>query len=108
LDVAGIYCRKQHVDMLIEKGAIDNGNADHWAIQGGNIYNWTGRVDPSKKYLIHWAAYNDMPDVLMEFYRQGANLSDKDANDFTPIDLTVINKSYASFKVLVELGLRPK
>lgn len=94
--------------MLIEKGAIDNGNADHWAIQGGNIYNWTGHVDPSKKYLIHWAAYNDMPEVLMEFYKQGANLSDKDANDFTPIDLTVINKSYASFKVLLELGFRPK
>lgn len=38
---------------------------DNWAIQGGNIYNWSGRVDPTKKHLPHWAAYNDMPDVLM-------------------------------------------
>jgi len=44
----------------------------------------------------------------MEFYRQGANLSEKDANDFAPIDLAVINKSYGSFKVLTELGFRPK
>jgi hypothetical protein len=36
----------------------------------------------------------------MEFYRQGANLSEKDANDFAPIDLAVINKSYSSFKLL--------
>lgn len=65
LDVAGIYCRKDYIEMLLEKGAIDNGNIDHWAIQGGNIYNWTGHVDVNKKFLIHWAAYNDMPQVLM-------------------------------------------
>lgn len=106
--MAGIYCCKDYVDMLKEKGAIDNGNVDHWAIQGGNIYNWTGHVDVNKKFLIHWAAYNDMPTVLMEFYRQGANLSEKDANDFAPIDLAVINKSYNSLKVLAQLGLRPK
>lgn len=49
-----------------------------------------------------------MPDVLMEFYKQGASLGERDANDFAPIDLAVINKSYNSFKVLVELGFRPK
>lgn len=41
-----------------------------------------------------------MPEVLTEFYKQGANLNEKDGNDFTPIDLAVINKSYNSIKYL--------
>jgi hypothetical protein len=49
-----------------------------------------------------------MPDILIEFYKQGVNINDKDGNDLAPIDLAVINKSYKSFKVLAELGFRPK
>ena len=74
LDIAGTYCRKQYVDLLKQKGAIDRGNVDNWAIQSANIYNWTGRVDPTQTHLIHWAAYNDMPQALLEFYKQGANI----------------------------------
>jgi len=61
LDVAGMYCRKEYVELLRAKGAIDNGKVDCWAIQGANIDNWSGNVDPSKKVLIHWAAYNNLP-----------------------------------------------
>lgn len=64
LDVAGMYCKREYVDLLKEKGATDNGKVDTWAIQGANIANWSGKVDPSKKPLIHWAAYNDLPEVL--------------------------------------------
>lgn len=75
LDVAGLYCNKQYVQMIKNKGAADNGQVDHWAIQGGNLTNWSGQVDPKKKFLIHWAAYNDLPEVIAEFGRQGVNLS---------------------------------
>lgn len=47
--------------MLKAKGAIDNGNVDYWAIQGANPSNWSGKIYPDKKQLIHWAAYNDLP-----------------------------------------------
>lgn len=47
--------------MLRAKGAIDNGNVDYWAIQGANPANWSGKIYPDKKQLIHWAAYNDLP-----------------------------------------------
>ena len=67
LDVAGLYCRKEYVDLLREKGAIDNGKVDNWAIQGGNLENWSGQVNPDKPELIHWAAYNDLPEVLARF-----------------------------------------
>lgn len=49
------------MDLLREKGAIDDGKVDAWAIQGANIDNWSGKVDPEKKPLIHWAAYNNFP-----------------------------------------------
>lgn len=100
LDVAGMYCSKQVVDLLKAKGAIDAGNVDHWAIQSGNIANWSGKVYLQKMFLIHWAAYNDLPDVLMQYGRQGASLSEVDSNGYTPIDLAVLNKSYKSVKVL--------
>lgn len=44
----------------------------------------------------------------MEYGRQGANLSENDSNGFSPIDLTVLNKSYKSMKVLAEFGERPQ
>jgi hypothetical protein len=46
---------------LRQKGAIDNGKVDQWAIQGANIRNWSGNVDINKKALIHWASYNNLP-----------------------------------------------
>jgi ankyrin repeat protein len=69
---------------------------DCWAIQGANIANWSGKVDPTKKQLIHWAAYNDMPEVLKEFYKAGADVNQPDEKGNTPIDMAVINKSYSS------------
>lgn len=75
LDVAGIYCRPEYVELLLKKGAVDQGNIDQWAIQGGNMQNWTGNVNISQKHLIHWAAYNDMPTVLKEFHKNGANMN---------------------------------
>jgi hypothetical protein len=62
-----MYCRREYVDLLKAKGAIDDGRVDHWAIQGANIDNWSGNVDPSKKVLIHWAVYNNLPDVVSRF-----------------------------------------
>jgi hypothetical protein len=47
--------------LLKEKGALDNGKVDHWAIQGGNIANWSGNVDLNKKELSPWAAFNNLP-----------------------------------------------
>jgi len=52
---------------LKAKGAIDDGRVDNWAIQGANIANWSGQVDVSKKALIHWAAYNNLPKVLAKY-----------------------------------------
>ena len=69
LDVAGLYCPKEIINLLKEKGAVDNGNVDHWAIQGANLANWSGKVDLKKLFLIHWAAYNDLPEVLAEYHR---------------------------------------
>ena len=94
LDIAGMYCRREYIDMLREKGAEDDGKVDVWAIQGANIANWSGRVDPEKKTLIHWAAYNNFPQVLLEFYRAGADVNQTDEKGNTPIDMAVINKSY--------------
>ena len=108
LDVAGMHSSREVVDLLKEKGAIDTGNVDHWAIQGGNIANWSGKIYPEKKFLIHWAAYNDLPDVIAEYGRQGVNLSETDSNGFTPIDLAILNKSYKSMRVLAELGEQPQ
>ena len=34
------------MDLLREKGAVDDGKVDVWAIQGANIANWSGNVDP--------------------------------------------------------------
>lgn len=104
LDVAGLYCSKEYVDMLKAKGAIDNGNADYWAIQGANITNWSGKIYPNQKSLIHWAAYNDLPDVISEYAKEGVSVSEPDSNGLTPIDLTILNKSYNSMRVLTDLG----
>lgn len=46
LDVAGLYCSKDHIDLLKAKGAVDNGNVDYWAIQGANPSNWSGKIYP--------------------------------------------------------------
>ena len=108
LDVAGLYCPLDVIEMMKEKGAVDEGNVDHWAIQGANIGNWSGKVDENKKFLIHWAAYNDLPEVLLEYNRVGVNLAIPDTNGHTAMDLAVLNKSYNSFKVLADLGCRPK
>lgn len=62
------------MDFLREKGAIDDGKVDTWAIQGANIANWSGKVDPQRKALIHWAAYNNLPQVLKKFHDAGANV----------------------------------
>lgn len=35
-------------------------------------------------------------------------LSEQDSNGYSPIDLTIINKSYKSMRVLAELGERPQ
>jgi hypothetical protein len=90
--------------LIKSKGAIDSGNVDYWAIQGGNLANWSGKVYADKKPLIHWAAYNDMPDVIAEYAKQGISISDPDSNGLTPVDLTVLNKSYNSLRVLTDLG----
>lgn len=49
LDAAGLYCSREHVEMLKAKGAIDDGNVDFWAIQGGVPTNWSGKILPNKK-----------------------------------------------------------
>ena len=108
LDIAGMYCRKEYVQLLKQKGAIDNGKVDHWAIQGGNIANWSGKVDVNKKELIPWAAYNNFPEVLKKYAEAGAFMNEVDANGNTPIDLAVINKCYESVEALAKLGLKPK
>ena len=48
---------------------------DVWAIQGANIANWSGNVDITKKQLIHWAAYNNLPQVLKKYHEEGANVN---------------------------------
>lgn len=58
--------------------------------------------------LIHWAAYNDLPEVLAEYARQGSNMNEVDTNGNTPVEIAVNNKSYRSAKVLAELGCQPK
>jgi ankyrin repeat protein len=96
LDVAGMYCKKEYIDLLRAKGAVDDGKVDNWAIQGANIANWSGNVDPTKKALIHWAAYNNLPEVLAKYAELGADVNESDHNGNTPIDLAVLNKSYES------------
>lgn len=49
-----------------------------------------------------------MPEVIAEYAKQGVSISEPDSNGYTPIDLTVLNKCYSSFRVLVDLGERPK
>lgn len=46
--------------------------------------------------------------MISEFAKQGVSVSEQDSNGFTPIDLTILNKSYNSLRVLAELGERPK
>ena len=94
LDIAGMYCRRQYVDLLRQKGAQDDGKVDVWAIQGANIANWSGNVDINKKQLIHWAAYNNLPQVLKKYHDEGANVNEPDEKGNTPIDMAVVNKSY--------------
>ena len=94
LDIAGMYCRRQYVDLLRQKGAQDDGKVDVWAIQGANIANWSGNVDINKKQLIHWAAYNNLPQVLKKYHEEGANVNEPDEKGNTPIDMAVVNKSY--------------
>lgn len=89
-----MYCKREYIELLKEKGAIDNGKVDHWAIQGGNIANWSGHVDVKKKELIAWAAYNNLPEVLQKYAEAGANMDEPDANGNTPIDMAVLNKNY--------------
>lgn len=108
LDIAGMYCKREYVDLLKEKGAIDEGKVDHWAIQGANIANWSGKVDIKKKELIAWAAFNNLPEVLAKYAEAGASMNEPDNNGNTPIDLAVLNKCYESVEVLAKLGLRPK
>lgn len=45
-----------------------------------------------------------MPDVIAEYAKQGISVSDPDSNGLTPVDLTVLNKSYNSLRVLTDLG----
>lgn len=108
IDVAGLYCSLEYVNLMREKGAVDDGNVDHWAIQGANLANWSGTVDPKKPFLIHWAAYNDLADVLLEYNKIGCSLSEPDTNGYTAMDLAVLNKSYNSIRVLGELGYKPR
>lgn len=96
LDIAGMYCKRQYIELLKSKGAIDDGRVDHWAIQGANIANWSGNVDVRKKDLIPWAAYNNLPEVLAKYAELGANMDEPDPNGNTPIDLAVLNKCYES------------
>lgn len=49
-----------------------------------------------------------MPRVIAEYARQGVNISEPDTNGFTPVDLAILNKSYNSLRVLVNLGEMPK
>ena len=108
IDIAGMYCRKEYVEMLRAKGAEDNGRVDHWAIQGANYCNWSGEVDPTKTKLVAWAAFNNLPRVLEKFAEGGAKMDDLDDKGNAPIDIAVINKSYESVEVLAKLGYRPK
>ena len=108
MDIAGMYCRREYVDLLREKGAKDDGRVDVWAIQGANIANWSGNVDPSKKQLIHWASFNNFPQVIRKFHEAGANVHEIDEKGNTPIDMAVINKSYEVAEYLGGLGYRPK
>lgn len=61
--------------MLKAKGAIDEGRVDQWAIQGANYANWSGEIDPSKTKLIPWAAYNNMPEVLLKYAEAGCKMN---------------------------------
>ena len=45
-----------------------------------------------------------MPEVLEEYHKHGANL---DLRGATSIEVTVFNKSYNSFKYLLDPGYRP-
>lgn len=41
-----------------------------------------------------------MPDVIAEYAKQGISINDVDSNGFSPMDLTILNKSYSSMRVL--------
>ena len=107
LDIAGMYCRREYVELLREKGALDEGKVDVWAIQGANIANWSGKIDPSKKPLMYWAAFNNFPQVLVKFHEAGVNLDEPDDRGNIPINMAIINKSYECAEVLGKMGYRP-
>ena len=108
MDIAGMYCRKEYVDMLRSAGADDDGRVDHWAIQGANYRNWSGDVDPKKTKLVAWAAYNNLPKVIVKFAEAGAKMDDIDDHGNSPMDIAVLNKSYECVEELAKLGYRPK
>lgn len=107
LDIASLYCTKPIVDKLRAKGATSKMGADYWAIRGGNLGTWSGDAPMAQEELIHWAAYNDLPEVLEVYHAKGASLTKLDQRGATPIDTAVLNKSYRAFKYLLDLGYLP-
>lgn len=104
LEIAALYSTKSIMNKLKEKGGTGDIGPDYWAIRGGNLANWSGQVPLDKKELVHWAAYNDLPEVLTEFNRLGVSMVETDQNGSSPIDIAASNKSYKAFKYLLELG----
>ena len=95
------------MDLLIAKGATGDVGPDYWAIRGGKIGNWSGKVPLDRKELVGYAAYNDLPEVLEEFHRLGVPMDQLDKEGKSPIDIAVVYKSYRCLKYLLSLGYRP-
>lgn len=107
MEIAALYSTKEVVDKLKAKGATGDIGCDYWAIRGGNLAIWSGEVPMDRPELVHWAAYNDLPEVLEEFRKRGIDLTNPDQNGATPIDIAVVNKSYRAYKYLLGLGMLP-
>lgn len=107
LEIAALYSTKNVMEKLKAKGATGDIGPDYWAVRGGNLANWSGRVPLDKKELVHWAAYNNLSEVLEEFNRLGVSMIEPDQTGSTPIDIATANKSYRAFKYLLSLGYRP-
>jgi ankyrin repeat protein len=107
LEIAALYSTKEVVDKLKAKGATGDIGSDYWAIRGGNLAVWSDTVPLDRPELVHWAAYNDLPEVLEKFRQKNVSLTTLDQNGSTPIDIAVVNKSYRAFKYLLGLGLLP-
>lgn len=107
VEIAALYSTKEVVDKLKSKGATGDIGCDYWAIRGGNLAVWSGQVPLDRPELVHWAAYNDLPEVLEEFRKKGVSLSIPDQNGQSPIDISVSNKAYRAYKYLLGLGHLP-